>query len=56
MRDNSVYIEIILDRAKKDVKGNQGIYNYYKRQLEDLNLPPHKYENAIKELIKILRV
>lgn len=56
MRDNSVRIEIILNRAKKDVKGNQGIYNYYKGQLEELNLSPHKYENAIKELIKILRV
>lgn len=46
----------VLDKAKRDIKGNYSIYNLYKRELEDIGLSPKEFEQAVVKLTKILRV
>lgn len=54
--DKSYALQIILMRAKKDIKHNNRIYNSYKREIEELDLEPKEYEKAIRELSKVLKV
>lgn len=54
--DKTVEVKAILDRAKKDSKGNMMVYNFYKRELEDLNLTPGDYERAVRKLSGVLKI
>lgn len=54
--DRSYALQIILMRAKKDIKHNNRIYNSYKREIEELDLEPKEYEKAVRELSKVLKV
>lgn len=54
--DNMLRLRFIFDKAKRDVKGNYSVYNYYKRGLEELELSPKEYEQSVRELARILRV
>lgn len=54
--DKPYALQIILMRAKKDVKHSNRIYNSYKREIEELDLDSKEYEKAIRELSKILKV
>lgn len=47
---------VILAQAGRDIKGNYQIYHSYRRMLEDLELTPKEFENAVKQLAKILKV
>lgn len=54
--DKAIEVKAILYRAKKDSKGNMMVYNFYKRELEDLNLTPGDYERAVRKLSEVLKI
>lgn len=49
-------VESIIDRARKDSKGNMMVYNFYKRELQDLNLSPGTYERSVRKLSEVLKI
>lgn len=49
-------LEEILERAKRDRKGDYRIYQYYKRQIEDLLLDSTEFEAAVRQLADVLMV
>lgn len=50
-------VEAMLKAAERDNrKGNYRIYQFYKRRLECMCLPPVDYEEAVKRLSSALRV
>ena len=49
-------VDRLLNKAKKDIKGDYRVYNEYKQQLEDCNLKSDEYTHAILCLANILEV
>lgn len=46
----------IMARAKLDHKGDYNIYHNYRRLLEELELSPKDFEQAVRKLSNILKV
>lgn len=46
----------ILEQAKLDRKGDYSIYHNYRRLLEELELSPKDFEQAVRKLSNILKV
>jgi hypothetical protein len=53
-----VETETLVKEAKKFYKNskNYALYEYYKRKLRTMNIPPNEYETTIYEIAKILGV
>lgn len=49
-------LNVILDQAKRDAKGNYTIYHSYRNRIEELNLSPSEFEKAVRKLSGILKV
>lgn len=50
-------VESMLKTAERDNrKSNYRVYQFYKRRLECMALPPADYEDAVKRLASALRV
>lgn len=50
-------INNVISRAKADNrKGNYGVYNQYKQDIESVAVDSQEYQKACKELAKALRV
>ena len=49
-------LNALLEQAKRDAKENYSIYHSYRRMVEELNLSPKEFEQAIRQLSKILGV
>ncbi len=54
--NKNLRLDDLYERAKRDVKGNYLIYNAYKRELEELELPPKEYRKAIVRIAQILKI
>lgn len=49
-------LETIFNAARLEPKGNYSAYNMYRNQIENLDLDAKKYQAAVKELAKILKI
>lgn len=49
-------LSAILEQAKLDRKGDYSIYHNYRRLLEELELSPKDFEQAVRKLSNILKV
>ena len=49
-------LDRILAQAKMDAKGNYSIYHNYRRRIEDLDLDPKSFEQAVRRLAEIMKV
>ena len=50
-------LDRILAQAKRDtIKGNYSIYHQYRRMIEELELDPKSFEQAVRKLASILKV
>lgn len=49
-------LKSIMARAKLDHKGDYSVYHNYRRLLEELELSPKDFEQAVRKLSNILRV
>lgn len=49
-------LDAILRQASRDEKGDYTIYHNYRRLLEELELEPKEFEQAVRKLSNILRV
>lgn len=49
-------LDRIMEQAAKDAKGNYSIYHTYRRKIEELDLDPKTFEQAIRKLSGILKV
>ena len=56
MTEQEKKLSEIMSRASLDLKQNQLIYHNYKRMVEDLDLDPKDFEQAIRKLAAILKV
>lgn len=56
INDECKKFNALIERAKRDMKGNHMIYNMYRRELEDLDLSPKEYEHAVIMLSKVLKI
>ena len=54
--EKNVQLEEILKRARIDAKGNYSIYHTYRRMIEELELQPKDFEQAVRKLANILEV
>lgn len=49
-------LDKILTQATADAKCDYRVYHDYRRRLEELELDPKTFEQAVRKLAKILRV
>lgn len=49
-------LDRILAQAKMDAKGNYSIYHNYRRRIEDIDLDPKSFEQAVRKLAEIMKV
>jgi hypothetical protein len=57
MREKKLYrIQRVLTSANRDKKGDLRVYEYYKRCLQELDITPREYEQAVRKLANVLRV
>ena len=49
-------IQRVLASARRDKKGDLRVYEYYKRRLQELEITPREYEQAVRKLANVLRV
>jgi len=49
-------LENVLNSAKKSTKGSWVVYNQFRNRIVSLDLSCEAYENAIKQLTKILNI
>lgn len=54
--EKNTRLETILERARRDAKGNYSIYHTYRRMIEELELTPKEFEKAVRRLADILEV